>query len=147
MAHFTGSIPRSLHIFFASPSSISLRLGTEERLFRLGFPHQECRRPSLMSSQPCACKVLQQFGFLHSDMAILSSSYSVPADAMASSRLNSMASWRVTQRLSTSSFRLRSGNSPLVLPLSILSTNRLVALLSQYTGRPCCAPPTSWIIS
>jgi hypothetical protein len=52
-AYFIGSIPRSLHIFLARSSSISVCRGTDERLFWLGFPHQECRDPSLTNSQPC----------------------------------------------------------------------------------------------
>jgi hypothetical protein len=48
-AYFIGSIPRSLHIFLARLSLISVCRGTEERLFWPGFPHQECLEPSLMN--------------------------------------------------------------------------------------------------
>lgn len=54
--HFTRGMPRSLHIFRARSSSISLCLGTAERLFSLGLCHQEWRLPSRNSSQPCACR-------------------------------------------------------------------------------------------
>src|SRR4030042_5971846 len=58
-AYFIGSIPRSLHIFVARLSLISVCRGTEERLFWLGFPHHECRAPSLMNSQPCVRRDLR----------------------------------------------------------------------------------------
>jgi hypothetical protein len=45
--------PRSLQIFLAKSSSISLCLGTAERLFWLGWCHHECRPPSLSNSHPC----------------------------------------------------------------------------------------------
>lgn len=48
-AYFIASIPGSLHIFLARLSLISVCRGTEERLFWLGFPHQECLEPSLMN--------------------------------------------------------------------------------------------------
>ena len=59
-AYFIGSIPRSLHIFLARVSLISVCRGTEERLFWLEFPHHECRAPSLMNSQPCNWRYLRK---------------------------------------------------------------------------------------
>ena len=49
--YFIGGIPRSLQIFFARMSLISVCLGTEERLFNSGFHHHECLLPSLSSWQ------------------------------------------------------------------------------------------------
>ena len=50
--YFTEGTPRSLQIFRAKSSSISLCLGTEDRLFWLGLCHQECLPPSRRSLQP-----------------------------------------------------------------------------------------------
>lgn len=52
-AHFTFGTPRSLQILLARLSSISLCLGTAERVFLLRLCHQECLRPSRSNSQPC----------------------------------------------------------------------------------------------
>lgn len=50
--YFTGGTPRSLHIFLARRSSISVCLGTADRLFSAGFCHHEWREPSRRNSQP-----------------------------------------------------------------------------------------------
>lgn len=50
--YFTGGIPRSLQIFLAKKSSISVCLGTAERLLSVGLRHHECRDPSRTNSQP-----------------------------------------------------------------------------------------------
>ena len=50
--YFTGGTPRSLQIFLARISTISLCLGTADLLFKDGLYHQECFAPSLINSQP-----------------------------------------------------------------------------------------------
>jgi hypothetical protein len=47
--YLIAGIPRSLQIFFARRSLISVCLGTEDRLFKSGFHHHECLPPSLSS--------------------------------------------------------------------------------------------------
>ncbi|MHC4073920.1 MAG: hypothetical protein ACYTGS_18125, partial [Planctomycetota bacterium] len=50
--YFVGGTPRSLHIFLARTSTISLCLGTADLLLDDGLYHQECFAPSLTNSQP-----------------------------------------------------------------------------------------------
>jgi RNA-directed DNA polymerase len=50
--YFTGGIPKSLQIFFASSSLTSVCRGTADLLFNAGLCHHEWRLPSLSSSQP-----------------------------------------------------------------------------------------------
>jgi hypothetical protein len=47
---------RSLQIFRARYSSISVCRGMAERRFFTGLVHQECLPPSRRSEQPCCCK-------------------------------------------------------------------------------------------
>ena len=47
-----GGTPKSLQIFLHSTSLISVWRGTADRERVAGLPHQECRAPSRMSSQP-----------------------------------------------------------------------------------------------
>jgi len=58
--YFSGSMPRSRHIFLAKSSLISLCRGTDERLFWIGCHHQEWRLPSLRNSQPFDRKCLSR---------------------------------------------------------------------------------------
>lgn len=44
--YFMGGMPRSLQIFFAKKSLISLCLGIADLLFKAGLCHHECRPPS-----------------------------------------------------------------------------------------------------
>lgn len=57
---------------------------------------------------PLCSEVFDEFGSLHAGTAIFSSLNPAPADAIASCRLNSIASYGVTRRLSTKSWRVRS---------------------------------------
>jgi len=52
--YFTKGIPKSLQIFRASRSRISVCRGTEDRLFCVGFNHHEWQPPSRTKTQPCS---------------------------------------------------------------------------------------------
>ena len=54
--YLTGGIPRSLQIFLARMSIISVWRGTADRLFNVGLCHQECRAPSRSCTHPCSRK-------------------------------------------------------------------------------------------
>lgn len=51
--YFMGGMPRSLQIFFAKKSLISLCLGIADLLFKLGYATTSAARPLVKSSQPC----------------------------------------------------------------------------------------------
>jgi hypothetical protein len=55
-SYFALGTPRSLQIFLASSSGISLCRGTADRLFCSGLCHHECRPPSRRSSHPLEVK-------------------------------------------------------------------------------------------
>ncbi len=51
-SYLAGGIPRSLQIFFARMSTISVWRGIADRVFRAGLCHQECRAPSRSCTHP-----------------------------------------------------------------------------------------------
>ena len=58
--YLTNGIPTSLQILRASWSLTSECRGTDDRLFWLGFHHQECRVPSRRKAHPCLRRCLKR---------------------------------------------------------------------------------------
>ena len=84
MAHFIGSIPRSLHIFLARSSLISECLGTDDLFVLSGIapPGMSAAFPNELTT--FGSEVLEQFSPFHALTAIFSSLYSLPAESIAS---------------------------------------------------------------
>jgi hypothetical protein len=58
--HATGGMPKSLQIFFARLSTISVCRGTADRRFRAGLCHHECLLPSRRNRHPCSSRYLRR---------------------------------------------------------------------------------------